>query len=171
MGATFPGTLVYLLVVTSGPGASAAAIDRAVVETARAENLRVTEKKVILYGEQTNGPDTRQGKWACAKVVSLVLRRAGVKMNVERGVAGVERALGGWKKIADESDLRVGDVVVWTRRWKGNDDGRCTGGGTCHVGIYSSKGYFHNNPLSDRPTFDGIGLWGFKFKLAFRPPS
>ena len=170
MGATFPATLVYLLAASS-PSPSAAAIDRAVVETGRADNLRVTGKKVILYGEQTNGPDTRHGKWACAKVVSIVLRQAGVKMNVERGVGGVERALKGWTKVNAKKDLRVGDVVVWTSRWKGNDDGSCTGGGTCHVGIYSSKGYFHNNPLSDRPTFDGIGLWGFRFKIAFRPPS
>jgi hypothetical protein len=155
----------------AGFASPAADINGAALATRRSSHLVRQGGRVLLYGQQTNGPDTRAGKWACAKVVSIVLRQAGVKMPVRLGVAGVERTLRDWKRLDTSDDLEPGDVVVWTRRWKGNPDRSCTGGGTCHVGIYTSEGYFHNDPLGDSPTFGGIGLLGFKFKVAFRPPE
>ena len=42
-------------------------------------------------------------------------------------------------------------------------------GGTCHVGINSEKGFFHNNPLGYSPIYDGVGLkLGYTFKYALR---
>jgi hypothetical protein len=161
--------LTALLVARASWAASAADINSAALATRNKRNLRDEGDKVILYGQQTNGPDTRNGKWACAKVVSIVLKQAGVPMKVERGVSGVERSLKGWRRITAKSELAPGDVVVWTSLFKGNANRACTGGGTCHVGIYTSDGYFHNDPLGHRPTFGGIGLLGFRFKVAFRP--
>lgn len=135
-------------------------------------NLQADREKVILYGVRTDGPDTNYGKWACAKVVSVVLKKAGVPIKIVTGVASVESALRGWQRIEDERDVQPGDVVVWTHRFKGNRDGRCTGGGTCHVGIATTSGYFHNNPLGRKPIFGGTGLWAlYTFKVAFRPPN
>lgn len=72
-----------------------------------------------------------------------------------------------WKKIKDKSNLKPGDVIVWVNRFTGRDDKRCTGGGNCHVGIVTDKGYFHNSPLSDSPTFGGISLLAFDFKMGY----
>ncbi len=157
----------------AAPGAPdlAAAIDRAALATRRPESLARKDGKVLLYGQQTNGADTRRGKWACAKVVSIVLRQGGARLDVQVGVAGVEQALRGWRRIAREEDLRPGDVVVWVSRLKGNRSGACTGGGTCHIGIRTSAGYFHNDPLGDSPTFDGPGLLAYRFKVGLRPPG
>lgn len=152
------------------PPGSTAAIDEAALATKRTEYLYRRDGKVFLYGQRTNGADTQGGSLACAKVVSIVLRQAGVNMGVELGVAGVERALGSWQRVTAERELRPGDVVVWTNRFRGNRNGACTGGGTCHVGIVTSDGYFHNDPLGDGPTFDGLGLLPFRFKVGFRPP-
>ncbi len=146
-------------------------INRAALDTKNLANLYIHEGKVILYDQQTNGPDTKNGKWGCAKVVSIILRKAAVKMEVERGVSGVESSLKKWQRITSSNKLKPGDVVVWTSRLKGNSNGACTGGGTCHIGIYTSAGYFHNDPLGDKPIFNGIGLLGYSFKIAFRPPD
>lgn len=125
---------------------------------------------VSLYGIRTNGADTKQGRWACAKVTSIVLRRAGAMRSVVLGVRDVENALKGWERIDDEDSLRPGDVVVWTRRYDAPKDGSCIGGGTCHVGVQTSRGRFHNDPLLRRPSFDGIALAAFRFKSGYRPP-
>jgi hypothetical protein len=133
-------------------------------------SLVVKNKKVILFGIQTNGADTKNGKYGCAKVVSVTLRKAGVDIPVTLGVSGIEMQLRTWNKIRDEDSLQPGDVVIWTSRFKGNKNGSCTGGGTCHVGIKSEKGMFHNNPLGYQPIYDGLGLaTGYKFKLGLRP--
>lgn len=135
-------------------------------------NLQISGGKVILYGVQTNGSDTNKGRWACAKVVSIVLRKAGVRIPIVLGVASVESALRGWQRIEDERDVQPGDVVVWTHRWKGNPDGRCTGSGTCHVGIATTAGYFHNSPARFKPVLGGMALRAlYTFKVAFRPPN
>jgi hypothetical protein len=161
---------VLLLLLPTAALGGPAEINRAALATKVPANLRRDGDKVILYGQQTNGPDTRKGKWACAKVVSIVLRQAGVPMKVERGVSGVERSLARWRKVTSSSDLRPGDVVVWTSVFKGNANRSCSGGGTCHVGIYTTEGYFHNDPLGDHPIFGGLGLLGYRFKVAFRSP-
>lgn len=145
-------------------------INRTALDTGLPGNLVVDKNKVVLYGVRTDGDDTNGGKWACAKVVTVVLRKAGADVKVVTGVASVESALRRWKKITSERDVLPGDVVVWTSRLKG--DGRtCTGSGTCHVGIKTTSGYFHNNPLGRSPTFGGAGLWMYKFKVAYRPAN
>ncbi len=126
---------------------------------------------VMLYGIRTNGPDTKNGQWACAKVATIILKKAGVTKKISLGVRHVEAALKHWKKIDNEDDLTPGDVIVWLNRFTGRKDGRCTGGGNCHVGIVSTNGYFHNSPITHTPTFGGVSLWGFRFKVGFRPPQ
>lgn len=147
-------------------------INEAAVNALSDSNLVVANDKVVLYGVQTNGTDTKKGKYGCAKVVSVTLRRAGVAIPVLLGVAGIESELRNWKKVRESDSLAPGDVVVWISRFKGVKGGACIGGGTCHVGIYSGKGYFHNNPLGNTPIYNGIGLrLGYKFKYGFRPPK
>ncbi|GEM_PF-3526758 len=147
-------------------------INKAASEAFQDSNLVVRNDKVILFGTQTNGADTHFGKYACAKVVSVTLRKAGVDIPVTLGVSGIETTLKPWKRVSNADSLRPGDVVVWISRFKGNQNGSCTGGGTCHVGIFSEKGFFHNNPLGYSPIYNGIGLkLGNKFKAGYRPPS
>ncbi len=134
-------------------------------------NLVTQGSAIRLYGVRTNGPDTKNGDWACAKVATIILREAGVVPEISLAVRDVEKALEKWKKIDSEKDLRPGDVIVWVNRFTGRRDKLCTGGGTCHVGIVTEKGYFHNSPISNAPTFDGISLWAFEFKYGFRPPD
>lgn len=124
---------------------------------------------IKLYGIRTNGPDTQHGRLACAKVATIILKKAGVISGVFLGVRHVEEQLKHWKKIKDEQDLEPGDVIVWINRFTGRSDGRCTGGGNCHVGIVTVNGYFHNSPITATPTFGGASLWGFRFKIGFRP--
>lgn len=125
--------------------------------------------KIELYGIRTNGPDTKNGDLACAKVVTIILLKAGVVDKISLGVRNVESALKNWKQIKNKKDLRPGDIVVWTNIFKGRKDKKCTGGGNCHVGIVTENGYFHNSPISNAPTFGGISLWFFKFKVGYRP--
>ncbi len=126
---------------------------------------------VELYGIRTNGPDTQNGKLACAKVVTIVLQKAGIVDRYTLGVRHVEAALKDWRKIESPKDLKPGDVVVWVNRFKGRQDQRCTGGGNCHVGILTENGYFHNSPITNSPTFGGFSLLAFKFKTGYRPPD
>lgn len=126
---------------------------------------------VRLYGIRTNGPDTKNGRLACAKVASIILKKAGATKKVSLGVRHVEEELKHWKKIRNEDDLKPGDVIVWINRFTGRSDERCTGGGNCHIGIVTVNGYFHNSPITSTPTFGGVSLWGFRFKVGFRPPD
>lgn len=137
------------------------------------EEVNLVRKKGIvqLYGVQTNGPDTQGGDLACAKVTTIVLRKAGAVNEISLGVRNVEEALSRWEKITEEEDVLPGDVIFWVNRFKQRKDQKCTGGGNCHVGIVTEKGYFHNSPLTNAPTFNGISLWAFKFKYAVRPPD
>jgi hypothetical protein len=124
---------------------------------------------IKLYGIRTNGPDTRNGELACAKVVTIILQKAGVVDRTLLGVRHVEAALDGWKKVESPKVLKPGDIVVWVNRFKGRKDQQCTGGGNCHVGILTENGYFHNSPIINAPTFGGFSLWAFKFKAGYRP--
>lgn len=126
---------------------------------------------IKLYGIRTNGPDTQNGRLACAKVATIILKKAGATNKISLGVRHVEDALKHWEKIKNEDDLKPGDVIVWINRFTGRSDGRCTGGGNCHIGIVTVNGYFHNSPITSTPTFGGISLWGFRFKVGFRPPD
>ncbi len=126
---------------------------------------------IKLYGIRTNGPDTKNGKLACAKVVTIILQKAGIVDKYALGVRHVEAALKNWQKIENQKDLKPGDVVVWVNRLKGRDDQQCTGGGNCHVGILTENGYFHNSPIAKAPTFGGFSLLAFKFKMGYRLPD
>ena len=126
---------------------------------------------VELYGIRTNGPDTLNGRLACAKVVTIILKKAGIVDRHSLGVRHVEAALKDWEKVENRKDLKPGDIVVWVNRFKGRRDRRCTGGGNCHVGILTENGYFHNSPITNAPTFGGFSLLLLKFKMGYRPPD
>ena len=153
---------------------TAARINNMAVHALDEENYSENEEAVTLYDTRTNGADTNHGAWACAKVTTIVLREAGVVKRLYLGVRHVEAALKRkkWRRIASEDELLPGDVVVWVSRIKGRKDKKCTGGGNCHVGIVTSEGYFHNSPITDKPTLGGwLPLIGVKFKVGFRPPN
>jgi hypothetical protein len=163
--------LIVLMIPAPGYSQTAKKINEIASKALDEGNLIEKDGVIKLYGTQTNGADTKEGDWACAKVATIILREAGVVKEISLGVRDVESALDKWVKIYDEKDLKPGDVIVWVNRFTGRKDKRCTGGGNCHVGIVTGKGYFHNSPISNAPTFDGISLWAFKFKHAFRPPN
>lgn len=125
----------------------------------------------FLYGIQTNGTDTHNGQWACAKVASILLQKSGLLPHPVLAVAQIEKELSLWKRIDREKDLKPGDVVIWTRRYNAPSNGKCIGSGTCHVGIYTDSGYVHNSPIARKPTLGGLSLLAFKFKAAYRPPN
>lgn len=168
---SFLYTFFILLLSASVYSQTATLIHHLARHALDAENFKEEGGKIKLYGIVTNGPDTKNGDLACAKVVTIILQKAGVVDKVSVGVRHVESALTRWKQIKSKSDLKPGDVIVWTNRFKGRNDLKCTGGGNCHVGIVTDKGYFHNSPISDAPTFGGISLWFFKFKVGYRPPN
>lgn len=165
--------LSLMLIIEDGQAqALALRINQAASQALQPEHLVIQQRRVLLYGVQTNTADTLHGKYACAKVVSVTLRQAGVKIPVTLAVAGIETHLKHWQRIRHAEQLKPGDVVVWISRFKGHPHGACTGGGSCHVGIVSDRGFFHNNPLGNRPIFNGIGLsLGYRFKAAYRPPA
>ena len=163
-------TIGMLMIPVASDADDAQAISKVASHGLDDTSLVVKDKKVLLFGVQTNGADTKNGKYGCAKVVSVTLRKAGIDIPITLGVAGIETRLNTWKKIREEDSLQPGDVVIWVSRFKGNKSGACTGGGTCHVGIKTEKGYFHNNPLGYQPIFGGLGLAsGYKFKVGLRP--
>lgn len=164
--------ILYLLFfLPSLIGATASVkLDQLALKALEKENFQIQKGRVMLYGFQTNGPETLNGQWACAQVASIVLYRAGLIPHRVLAVSQIESQLKGWQQIQSEDSLQPGDVVVYTNRFKRVKDGICTGGGTCHVGIWTQKGLFHNSPLAKQPTFGGISLWGFKFKKAYRIP-
>jgi hypothetical protein len=135
-------------------------------------NLQEKKGDLYLYGVRTNGPNTEHGRLACALVVSAVLKQAQVMQPVV-GVRHIEAHLEslGWQKITRKKDLQPGDVVIWNSRWMGRKDKRCTGGGNCHVGIFTSKGYFHNHPDKRRPVINKPSVLRYAFKNAFRAPA
>lgn len=164
-------TLFILLLASVAHSQTAKLISDLASAALDKENYKEENGKIKLYGIVTNGADTKNGELACAKVVTIILQKAGAVDKVSLGVRNVESALKNWKQINDKSSLRSGDIIVWTNRFKGREDQKCTGGGNCHVGIVTEKGYFHNSPISNSPTFGGISLWFFKFKVGFRPPD
>ena len=164
-------TLFILLLASTAHSQTAKLINEIASAALNKENYKEEGGKIELYGIVTNGPDTKNGELACAKVVTIILQKAGVVDKVSVGVRHVESALENWKQINNKSDLKPGDIIVWTNRFKGREDQKCTGGGNCHVGIATENGYFHNSPISDAPTFGGISLWFFKFKTGYRPPD
>jgi hypothetical protein len=158
------------LVASAQPPSLSAHLDRIARAALDSGRMEVRHDSVLLYGVHTNGADTRHGRWACAKVASTVLHRAGALPRVVLGVRDIEKALAKWTRVTSEDSLRPGDVVVWTRRYDAPADGSCIGGGTCHVGVVTSRGRFHNDPLRGRPVYDGLALAAFRFKTGYRAP-
>jgi hypothetical protein len=164
-------TLFILLLASTAHSQTTKLINELASTALDKENYNEEGGKIVLYGIVTNGPDTKNGELACAKVVTIILLKAGVVDKVSVGVRHVQSALKNWKQINIKSDLKPGDIIVWTNRFKGREDQKCTGGGDCHVGIVTEKGYFHNSPISDAPTFGGLSLWFFKFQVGYRAPN
>jgi len=162
--------LLSIAMATPAPNRTTAqAINQTALDALSDKNLVIENNVVKLYGVKTNGADTEHGAWACAKVVTIILKQAGAIDQILLGVGKVEEKLSRWKKIEQEEDLKPGDVIVWLNRVSGRKDRRCTGGGNCHVGIVTDKGYFHNSPITHQPSFDGASLWAFEFKVGYRP--
>lgn len=135
------------------------------------DNYSYRNGVVELYGIRTNGPDTGNGRLACAKVVTIILQKAGIVDGYSLGVRHVEAALKDWQKVEDPKHLKPGDIVIWVNRFKGRKDQQCTGGGNCHVGILTENGYFHNSPIINTPTYGGFSILFLKFKAAYRAPE
>ena len=152
-------TFFVLLFASTANSQTAKPINKLASSALEKRNYEEKDGVIELYGIRTNGPDTKYGELACAKVVTIILQKAGVGDKVSLGVRHVESALKDWKQIKDKKVLKPGDIIVWTNRFKGRKDKKCTGGGNCHVGIVTDNGYFHNSPISDAPTFGGISLW------------
>lgn len=171
MKQTIPFIILIILFAITAHAQTAEKINQVGNEAFDPENYIKKNDEIFLYGTKTNGADTKNGQWACAKVATIILKKAGAVDKISLGVRHVETALKKWEKIKSKKDLKPGDVVVWVNRFTGRDDERCTGGGNCHVGIVTDKGYFHNSPLSDAPTYGGISLWAFYFKMGYRPPN
>ena len=163
--------LITLVICNTLAAQTADTINTLASKALKPENLQVKNGNITLYGVTTNGPDTKNGQWACAKVATIILKEAKVVDTISVGVRHVESALKHWTKINDEDQLKPGDVIVWLNRFTGRDDKKCTGGGNCHVGIVTEKGYFHNSPISNKPRFGGVSLLGFYFKQGYRPPN
>jgi hypothetical protein len=164
-------TFIILLFAITANSQTAEVINELAANALDEGNYLEKNGSIKLYGIRTNGPDTKNGELACAKVVTIILLKAGVVDEVSLGVRHVESALKNWEQIENKKKLKNGDIIVWVNRFKGRTDKKCTGGGNCHVGIVTEDGYFHNNPLSGSPTFGGISLWAFKFKIGYRPPD
>jgi hypothetical protein len=165
--------ILVLIAVLNAPAYARTAdkINNVACNALESENYSDKMGEIKLYGIRTNGPDTQNGRLACAKVASIILKKAGVIHKVVLGVRHVEAALKHWEKIQNEDDLEPGDVIVWVNRFTGRSDRRCTGNGNCHVGIVTAHGYFHNSPITSTPTFGGLSLLGFRFKVGLRPPD
>jgi hypothetical protein len=144
-------------------------INKFAIDSLDEKNYKNENGNIFLYGIQTNGSDTNQGKLACAKVASIVLKKAKALDRIVLAVRNIEDQFKNWKKIDKEEDLKPGDIVIWVNRYSGRNDKKCTGNGNCHVGIFTDKGYFHNDPILKSPSFNGVSLLGFYFKNAYRP--
>jgi len=163
--------LAIVLLASNGNAQTAKLINDLACKAMEKENFVYENGIAKLYGIRTNGPDTNNGTLACAKVISIILKRAGAINDILLCVGQIETALSNWKKIENENDLKPGDIIVWLNRHKGKKDKKCTSGGNCHIGVVTDKGYFHNSPLSHIPTFNGVPLGAYKFKIGYRPPD
>lgn len=152
-------------------------IDEAVVQ---AENHIRDEGGVkYLYDVSIHNSCNKNGKYACARVAAAVLKQAGVIIrrtnsgpchgSLALAVNEVENQLQArrWKKVESSWSLKPGDVVIWRKIT--NLSGDCTGNGSCHVGIHSRKGIFHNDPWWNTPGYGTLSLAFFSFKVAYRP--
>lgn len=130
------------------------------------ENLKKDGKVWRLYGTDITS-ETEGGRLACARVASILLKRAGAGVSVVNGVGSLERQLRGWTRLTSLSALEPGDVIVWTRRFA---DEECTGGGDCHVGIYWGSGLSYDNwgALGHPARYPVAPRLGYSFSRAYR---
>jgi hypothetical protein len=109
-----------------------------------------------LYGEVFSDATTKNGVLACARVVQIVLKKAGVPgfSRSLYGVRQIQSRTKNWKTVKYE-DIQPGDIVFWR---KAGQDEICSGGGDCHVGIAVGNGQsFDNNGIWGKPEISGIG--------------
>ena len=84
-----------LILSDSSAAQTADAINQLASTALQSKSYREKDGKTILYGVTTNGPDTKNGQWACAKVVTIILKEAKVVDSISVGVRHVENALNG----------------------------------------------------------------------------
>lgn len=162
------------------PTLKAAALPAKIIAAIDTAQVRHAGRLEMLYGLPINGADTDGGRLACARVVTAILRQAGVALSPQTaGVAQLESALSHWSSITAEDDVRAGDVVIY--RHILNRNASCTGGGSCHVVISVGGSRVFGNSSYDLPLFARRGpqqhyrawlhLAGYRFKVAYRASS
>ncbi|TNF01672.1 MAG: hypothetical protein EP326_03905 [Deltaproteobacteria bacterium] len=138
--------------------------------TQLAEDYRDNLSGDKLYGMTYRDGLTQNGRLACARVVQIVLKKAGVPGfgGALYSVAQIQGKTRGWKTV-EYDDIEAGDIVFWKKA--GHDD-KCTGGGDCHVGIAVGNGQsFDNNGIWGRPEISRISYrmrWRFMYAKRMR---
>jgi len=123
-----------------------------------------------LYGMTFRNGLTQNGRLACARVVQIVLKKAGVPGfgGALYGVRQIQNKTRSWKKVSYD-EIQPGDIIFWR---KAGQDETCSGGGDCHVGIAVGNGQsFDNNGIWGRPGISGIGYrmrWRFMYAKRMR---
>ena len=138
--------------------------------TQLAEDYRDNLSGDRLYGMTYRDGLTQNGRLACARVVQIVLKKAGVPGfgGALYSVAQIQGKTRGWKTV-EYDDIEAGDIVFWKKA--GHDD-KCTGGGDCHVGIAVGNGQsFDNNGIRGKPEISRISYrmrWRFMYAKRMR---
>lgn len=159
--------------------AEPAALPAKIIAAIDAAQVQRSGRREMLYGLPINGADTDGGRLACARVVTAVLRQAGIKLSPQiAGVAQLEGALSHWQPVTAEDEVRAGDVVIY--RHILNRSTSCTGGGSCHIVISVGGSRVFGNSSYDLPVLGKRGpqqhyrMWlhlaGYRFKAAYRAP-
>jgi CRISPR/Cas system-associated protein Csm6 len=89
-----------ILVASSAQAGTAKLINEYACKGLDEENYNETNGIIKLYGIRTNGPDTKNGQLACAKVVTIILQKAGVVEEIALGVRHVEKVIEKWVGIS-----------------------------------------------------------------------
>lgn len=116
-----------------------------------------------LYGQTFRSSITKDGALACARVVQIVLRKAGVPgfSRPLYSVRQIQSKTRNWKSVSYD-DIEAGDIVFWR---KAGHDEKCTDGGDCHVGIAVGNGQsLDNNGIFKKPEISGIG-WRMRWRF------
>lgn len=160
--------MTYLLFLLIAPNLSFAKYGDRVAQLA--EDYREHLDGDRLYGETFRDGTTNNGVLACARVVQIVLKKAGVPgfSSPLYSVSQIQQKTKGWKKV-DYDDIQPGDIVFWR---KAGQDETCSGGGDCHVGIAVGNGQsFDNNGIWRSPEISGISYrMRWRFMYARRMP-
>lgn len=133
--------------------------------TQLAEDFKDNLSDGKLYGQSFRDATTNNGVLACARVVQIILKKAGVPgfSSSLYSVSQIQSKTRSWKKV-EYDDLQPGDVIFWR---KAGQDETCSGGGDCHVGIAVGNGQsFDNNGMWRSPEISGIAYrlrWRFMY--------